>query len=256
MIRLAAASFMTFALFTTACAIDEEVDTTSQESHSWGGYHWARTANPFTLSVGDNVSSEWDGVLNTSLSDWTKSTVLNLSKTGGGATNKRCKGPSGRVEVCNAKYGNNGWLGVASISVQGGHITAGNVKLNDTYFSTPTYNTTAWRNLVSCQEIGHTLGLDHQDEDFNNPPLGTCMDYTSDPSPNQHPNAHDYDELEEIYAHLDSNTTVGSAAPALAGESADDWGELVSSSRGGMQETYRRDLGNGRSVVTHVIWAQ
>lgn len=26
-------------------------------SHSWGNYHWARTANPFTLKVGNNVTS-------------------------------------------------------------------------------------------------------------------------------------------------------------------------------------------------------
>ena len=25
-------------------------------NHSWGNYHWARTANPFTLKLGDNVS--------------------------------------------------------------------------------------------------------------------------------------------------------------------------------------------------------
>jgi hypothetical protein len=32
-------------------------------NHSWGGYHWARTSNPFTLKLGDNVSSEWDSYL-------------------------------------------------------------------------------------------------------------------------------------------------------------------------------------------------
>jgi hypothetical protein len=47
-----------------------------------------------------------------------------------------------------------------------------------------------------CQEVGHTLGLDHQDDVFDNPTLGTCMDYTSDPSTSQHPNRHDYEELE------------------------------------------------------------
>lgn len=33
--------------------------------HSWGGYHWARTSNPFTIQVGDNVASAWDGYLRT-----------------------------------------------------------------------------------------------------------------------------------------------------------------------------------------------
>jgi hypothetical protein len=94
--------------------------------------------------------------------------------------------------VCNDTYGNNGWLGIAQVWISARHTYyAGCVKLNDTYFNTPTYNITAWGSLVSCQEVGHTLGLDQQDENFNNANLGTCMDYTNNPSTNQHPNKHD-----------------------------------------------------------------
>ena len=32
-----------------------------------------------------------------------------------------------------------------------------------------------------CQVGGHDFGLDHQDEDFINANLNTCMDYTNDP---------------------------------------------------------------------------
>jgi hypothetical protein len=236
-----------------ACT-DLDTTTDTQESHSWGGYHWARTSNPFTLSVGDNVSGTWDGVLNTTISDWSQSTVLDLQKVTGAARG-RCRGTTGRVEVCNNTYGNNGWLGVASISVTGGtHITQGTVKLNDTYMNTSTYNTTAWHNLVSCQEVGHTLGLDHQDENFDNPNLGTCMDYTSDPSTNQHPNSHDYQELQTIYSHLDSSTTVGAAVPGSShADAGEDWGELVDAH--GISEMYVKDHGDGELTVTHVIWA-
>jgi hypothetical protein len=224
-------------------------------THSWGGYHWARTANPFTLKVGDNVKSQWDSILNTTISDWSQSTVLDLTKVTGAAKGRNCRPNAGRVEVCNGAYGNNGWLGIAQIWVSGGvHITQGSVRLNDTYFNTSTYNTTAWRNLVSCQEVGHTLGLDHQDENFNNANLGTCMDYTSNPGTNQHPNQHDYDELVIIYTHLDSTTTVGSLTNGYA--NASGWGELVSSSASSHSSIYRLDLGNGQSVLTHVIWAQ
>jgi hypothetical protein len=225
-------------------------------NHSWGGYHWARTSNPFTLKVGDNVSGAWDGVLDTTVTDWTASTVLNLTKVAGSTNTRNCKGTTGMVQVCNNTYGNTGWLGVASISITGGtHITKGTVKLNDTYFNTPTYNTTAWRNLVSCQEVGHTLGLDHQDENFNNANLGTCMDYTSDPSTNQHPNQHDYDELVTIYSHLDSTTTIGAIAPGgSSAADASDWGVLVSTSQAGHASSYLKDLGNGNLIATFVIW--
>jgi hypothetical protein len=225
-------------------------------NHSWGGYHWARTSNPLRLSVGDNVNATWDPFLNTTISDWNASTVLTLTKVAGGTRPKPCKATAGRIEVCNARYGNTGWLGIAQIWITGGvHITQAVTKVNDTYFSSPPYNTPAWRNLVMCQEVGHDFGLDHQDEDFNNANLGTCMDYTNNPGTNQHPNAHDYEELETIYEHLDGSTTVGSRAPGV-GNGANAWGKLVSSSASGRTSVYRLDLGNGQSVLTHVIWAR
>jgi hypothetical protein len=226
-------------------------------SHSWGGYHWARTANPFTVKLGDNVSSGWDTYLAMASIDWSQSTVLDTTVVAGGANPKNCRPTSGRVEVCNSTYGNKGWLGVAQIWITGGtHITQGTVKLNDTYFNTPTYNSSAWRQFVVCQEIGHTFGLDHQDEDFDNPNLGTCMDYTSDPSTNQHPNAHDYEELEIIYSHLDSTTTIKSA-PGLSNLDLDhpsEWGQLMKSTRGGRMQVFERPFGNEK-IVTFVFWA-
>lgn len=224
-------------------------------SHSWGSYHWARTANPFTLSLGDNVSSSWDSYLATASSDWSRSTVLDTRVVAGQANPKNCRPTSGRVEVCSSTYGNNGWLGLAQIWATGSHITQGVVKVNDTYFNTPTYNTPAWRALVMCQEVGHTFGLDHQDEDFNNPNLGTCMDYTSNPGTNQHPNQHDYEQLEAIYAHLDATSTVG-AASATAGGTFDvpsSWGREVE--RSAHSSLYVRDLGDGGKVFTFVTWA-
>jgi hypothetical protein len=38
-------------------------------THAWGPYHWARTSNPFTLLLGDNMSSDWDTYLATALRD-------------------------------------------------------------------------------------------------------------------------------------------------------------------------------------------
>jgi hypothetical protein len=236
--------------------------STVMANHSWGGYHWARTSNPFTLKLGDNVNSTWDPYLVQASSDWSKSTVLDTTIVAGGTNPRNCKATSGRVEVCNSTYGNNGWLGVASISITGGtHITKGSVKMNDTYFNTATYNTPAWRQMVVCQEVGHTFGLDHQDENFSNPNLGTCMDYTSDPSTNQHPNQHDYDELQTIYAHLDSSTTIGmSASSSFYAVDIDHtaprtWGRLVRQSNGGRTEVYELELGAGAKTVTFVVWA-
>ncbi|MGH9364280.1 MAG: hypothetical protein ACRD1B_03315 [Thermoanaerobaculia bacterium] len=227
-------------------------------NHSWGGYHWARTSNPFTLKLGDNVSSAWDSYLGTTSSDWTVSSVLDTTIVAGQVNPKNCRPTSGRAQVCSSTYGNTGWLGVAQIWISLGHITQGTVRVNDTYFNTTKYNTPAWRNLVMCQEVGHTLGLDHQDTNFGNVNLGTCMDYTNDPSSNQHPNQHDYDQLVTIYSHLDSTTTVSPAPPPAMNQidlsGPGQWGQLVRQSRGG--SVYELDFGRGHKVFTFVIWAE
>jgi hypothetical protein len=227
--------------------------------HSWGNYHWARTSNPFTIKTGDNVHSAWDASLDLAISDWNKSSVLNLAKVAGGANPKNCRPTSGRIEACAAKYGNTGWLGIAQIWASGSHITQAITKVNDTYYETATYNTPAWRNLVMCQELAHDFGLDHQDEDFNNANLGTCMDYTSNPDSNQHPNAHDYEQIETIYAHLDSTTTIGaSTAPGplamydISFDGPQQWGRLVRTQ--GNTSLYVLDFGAGHRVITHVFW--
>ena len=242
------------------------VSSQSVANHSWGGYHWARTANPFTVKLGDNLNATWKSYLGTTSTDWTASSVLNTTIVAGKTTPRQCRATSGQVEVCNERYGNNGWLGIAQIWLSGTHIVQGTTKLNDTYFNTSKYNTPAWRNLVMCQEVGHTFGLGHQDENFNNANLNTCMDYTSNPESNQHPNDHDYWQLEQIYTHLDSTTSVATAAALTANmprhiaehdaENPSGWGKLVSSSRNGQLETYVLDFGRGYKVVTHVIWAE
>lgn len=269
MALLASLAFAAFPAFTYA-------------THSWNNYHWARTSNPFTLQLGDNVSSAWDNYLTTTASSnaygWGWSGVLDAAVVAGRVTNpKNCKPTNGLVEVCGTRYGNNGWLGLAQIWISSSHITQGVVKLNDTYFNTTKYNTPPWRNLVMCQEVGHTLGLDHQDETFDNANLGTCMDYTNDPDgplSNEHPDGHDYYQLDNfIYAHLDSTTTVGQTVqsgpgkgklpPALTDPDSDEpaelgtaqWGKLIRSTNNGRTELYELDLGGGRKVLTRVIWA-
>lgn len=224
--------------------------------HSWGTYHWYRTANPFTLTLGDNVSSVWDAYLQTSSADWSASEVLDTVVATGMTSPKNCKAIPGRVEICNSRYGNNGWLGIASIWTSGGHIAQGTVKMNDTYFNTAKYNTPAWRNLVMCQEIGHTFGLDHQDENFANTPLGTCMDYSNDPVPNQHPNTHDYEELATIYAHQDGTAGTTTAAASAANDEPGSWGTMIREGGDGKPAIFELDLGNGQKKFTFVIWTE
>lgn len=242
--------------------------TVAEANHSWGGYHWARTVNPVVLKLGNDLTTPWVSFLIDASTDWNSSTTPIQTMIVPGTTNaKNCRAVSGRVEVCNSKYGNNGWLGIANVWVNGTHITQGTVKLNDTYFATAKYNTPAWKRMVMCQEVAHTFGLDHQDEIFDNANLGSCMDYTNDPDgsmlgqlSNEHANWHDFEELQTIYAHLDSLTTAfmstsGIASAPLADE-PETWGKEVAHDQKGRASQFERELGNGKKVLTFVVWAE
>lgn len=223
-------------------------------SHSWNGYHWARTTSSFTLQVGDNVSGPWEAALDRAVVDWNPSAVLDLREVPGSVSPKTCKPTAGRVEVCNAKYGRNGWLGLAQIWLSNGHIVQGTAKMNDTYFATAAYNSPTKRSHVMCQEIGHTFGLGHQDE--TGADLNTCMDYSS-ALDNPAPNAHDFQQLAAIYAHTDSyNSYTASTAAATGSAAPEGWGQAVGASHNGRADTYVLDLGDGDLLVTHVLWTE
>ena len=237
-------------------------------THSWGGYHWARTTPQFTLKLGDNLtSSDWKSHLSQTSSDWNSGNSPVLTAIVAGSSNRRCSMVAGTTQVCNGKYGNNGWLGLASINITGGtHITQGSAKMNDTYFNTATYNNTNEREHVMCQEVAHTFGLDHQSTDGSS--LNTCMDYFSNTGANAgstvstKPNAHDFQELGIIYQHLDSTSTVAAMSPMTAASSDVDvdegrpetWGALVRQGQHGRSSEYQRYNRDGSLTVTHVLW--
>lgn len=263
-------------LATAACAC---VSTSAIAGHSWGDYHWARTTSSFDLTIINSTTSDWDGYVTGAVADWSASSVLNMVEDPGGSTNKnvrrRCQGGQGTVRICNLEYGQNGWLGVAGISIDSnGHITTGYTKLNDTYFTFDYYNKDNWKQSVTCQELGHNVGLGHQDEDFNNDSLFTCMDY-QDP-PFEYPNDHDYEQLEAIYNHTDSydsyaagdgggddgggdgggngcNAPPGKGCNKAGPNGSEGWG--ISLGRRGNAETFIRIDADGTMHLTHVTWA-
>lgn len=240
-------------------------------THSWGGYHWARQTSQFTLKVGNNLSSvSWQTNLSNASSDWNSPQLFGGTSTPlltaivAGQSNKRCSMVAGTTQVCNSTYGNNGWLGLASINITGGvHITQGSAKMNDTYFNTSTYNNVNEKQHVMCQEIAHTFGLDHQSTDGSS--QNTCMDYFSNTGANStsvvstRPNKHDFDELNILYAHPDSTTTVSMTTSASSADiditdDSDSWGMLVSQSNNGRNSSYERHNRDSSKTVTHVYW--
>jgi hypothetical protein len=242
--------------------------------HSWGNYHWARTTSSFDLIVVNSTTSDWDSHVSIAVSDWSLSTKLNMIEDINGSTSKkvrrRCRATSGQLRICNLNYGDTGWLGIAGISLDTqGHIVNGYTKLNDSYFSLPHYNNASWKQSVTCQELGHNVGLGHQDEDFDNTALGTCMDY-QDP-PTDFPDTHDYEQLDAIYGHTDDYDSYDTGTDDTGGDGGtcnappgkgcnktganNDVGWGISIGRRGNAETFIRVDKNGIRHLTHVTWA-
>ncbi len=249
------------------------VSTAVLADHAWATYHWARTSNPFTLKLGNNMTTtSWVEHLNTTVQDWNSGGTPLMTSVVDGTAGKRCKMVAGTTQVCNGKYGNNGWLGLASINITGGtHITQGSAKMNDTYFGTATYNNPNEKLHVVCQEVAHTFGLGHTSEDGSS--QNTCMDYFSNTGSNAgstlstKPNTHDFYQLNVIYGHLDSTSTVAQIAeevaamghgPSAVGRDISDdpnsWGQLVRQSANGRSSTYERENADGSRNITHVFW--
>ena len=255
----------------------------AEASHSWGGYHWATKTTPtltapITLQLGNNMTGDWVGHLTTAASDWGSTPTYNGTAVANplrtsvvvGAKLKRCGAVSGRVEVCNASYGQNGWLGLAQIWLSNGHIVQGTAKMNDSYFSAAPYNNPNEKLHVVCQEVGHTFGLDHQSTDGGS--LNTCMDYFSNTGGNAgstastHPNQHDYDQLTLIYNHGDGYNSYSSAAAVAAGKPSGvpgkggpdgvDGNGTPSGASPERGNWYVEDLGNGVQLVTHITWSE
>lgn len=220
--------------------------------HRWNDYHWASKTTPISLKVIDSTTSDWSTELNNSLIAWSLSPspfMLAIDATANDSkTRKRCTMVSGKMRVCNANYGRNGWLGMASINLNSSsHITQGTAKMNDSYASSMNE---AMMNHVMCQEVGHVFGLGHTSEDGTS--QDTCMDYSNDVK-SQWPNAHDYNLLADIYNHSEEYNSYDDGTAINTGGRCKGGPKKCGSAKGNME------YGKGHKVLSsdkYEIWVQ
>jgi hypothetical protein len=179
---------------------------------SWNGWTWSHTGK-LNILLGDNVSSAWDSYLRQAATSWSADKYIDFQVTSGMTSAAGCSPVYGTVQACSGNYGATGWLGYATVWTSGTKIVEATVKLNDYYFSQTKYNVAAFRLQTTCQEVGHTIGLAHLDTNFGNANLGSCMDYTNDPTGtkgtngtkvNTKPTSLDFTNLDRIYAKFDT----------------------------------------------------
>lgn len=248
-------------------------------SHAWGTYAWSFSGGELTMPVVYNTDASWRSHVSTAVSDWNASTVIQAPIELG--SNTACNMASGTIQVCNANYGSTGWLGIATISLSSGKIVAGSTKLNDYYFNLQQYDSYSWRQLVTCQEIGHDYGLAHQNENFSTDETTSCMEYTSWPSGNEGPDQHDMDMLLQIYTGSGGGDTGGDGGGPKPGKGGgkggdngggngkgknrvslpnvgntpDTWGRPIHRLPNGVADKFEREI-NGVKFITHVTWTR
>ena len=163
----------------------EVIKADGEALHSWGGYHW--NSSNLNVAVYNKVTNTLYNVP-AATSEWSDlGTPVQFTMTTNSAVAK----------VTVLEGFNPRWLGLATIWLDSsGHIVKGEVKLNTRLLKK--YSPLV-ADHVLCQELGHTLGLDHNHDDMN-----TCMnDLTAVSNPAPYPNAHDTEELNLIYNHVD-----------------------------------------------------
>jgi hypothetical protein len=183
------------ALCTSVAAVGFLLTTAGIASagNQWSCWHWEKN----TISTQTAVGGYWGSIINSEFNDWDTGTCINF--TGG----NEIIGDAGF-------YGNTGWLGIARIlSYDPGlcAILSADALMNRSYLDGGSYGETADRH-VTCQEIGHTLGLDHR-----NRRSATCMNDRALGYPDF--DSHDADTVASITA--DPDCSGGGGDPCAGG---------------------------------------
>ena len=149
----------------------------------------------------------------------------------------------------NGYYGTTGWAGLATLtSTSGCSVYEGKSELNQTYLDGTSRD---YKKYVSCQEVGHLFGLDHNRSDSS-----TCMNDVSQSS--SVPNGHDVDLLAAIYGNIPATCT---SCPRIRLQASSGywWDALaaggyslraISTGSGDQWDTFRLvDLGGGNVAI-------
>ena len=183
--------------------------------HAWllngQAAHWASTTEPAQIDVGDNLNDPvWDSQRLAPSLAWSASPLasgalgpspfLRVNTQAGGLV-------SNEVEMYDGFYGEDGWIGQATLDSidPEGHIRDATVQLNRSYSLAETE-----KHAAIVHEVGHTLGLSHQEGTVMCPFLCGI----------ENPVAHDYEMLALVNSHTDSydTTSLRLDAPAEVGE--------------------------------------
>ena len=151
-----------------------------------------------TMTVVNALDDKWKTYFEIAVKDWDDGNpdALTLS-TEQSTPDSQCTPITGKLKVCNGNYGQTNWRGINNGVVDGnGYLVASTSRMNDYYLQSDQPDT--WQ-YTMCHEMGHGFGCPHTDENFTNPPLGNCLDYTFDYAVSKQPSAMNWNYLLGLY---------------------------------------------------------
>lgn len=178
--------------------------------------HWHKGSAADPLPVVSCVDGQWEKAVNKYVSVWNQSPFVHMmlqpySGQGSGGIDCFDEFP-GMIVITNFDFRaewneeDNEFAGYAfGEHDPDGHMLSVVIVLNDgkdwlaPQISTPA-EMDAWKDVTVCHEIGHALGLGHNDENKDTV-TGTCMDYARTPFSNLNPDAHDFEHIAQAYDH-------------------------------------------------------
>ncbi len=226
-------------------------------THQWGPYHWTKPQNDERkIIIRDSIvdSNTYNDKLGNVLSDWGQSAKFRFVRQAAetdATTRQNCPMPGsyGRVRVCNYDYTFSAAGKAGILPNSQNHIQRGWVKVKNNVSSE------AVKRPLLCQEVGHTLGLDHRAT------TDSCM-HQNAAAASSSPDRHDYEQLGNQTHHHGGESETGGALSdldtgggLLDGCTQYTCFEVLSSGKGHheafLRTTKARTLASGQTMVVY-----
>ena len=108
------------------------------------------------LTLQNALDDTWQSEFEQAVADWKESDALQLT-TERVAVDYNCNRVDGVMVVCNANFGETGWVGINENSIMDGVIVSSVAKMNEYYLRNADFD---HRRFTMCHEIGHGEYID------------------------------------------------------------------------------------------------